>query len=127
MSSGVRGKHGRQARMADDQAEQLAAAKKLIAWIYLGLAACVIILLIDLMLKRQLGKLAMEVAHVGSASAAGMAVPPDNPDRGGGDGGDDLDGAASLPADDGDAGGAGAKLPRSTRGGPGGRPVGDGQ
>src|SRR5215472_10116275 len=117
--------------MADDQAaaitEATAAAKKLMAWIYLCLAACIIILLIDLMLKRQLGKLAVEVAHAGSASAAGLAVPPDHPDRDSGDGGNDLDGASPVAADDADAGGAGAKLPRSTRGGPGGRPVGDGQ
>jgi hypothetical protein len=114
--------------MADnDISAQLEQARKMIRWIYLLLAACVMILLIDLMLKRQLGHIAVEVARAGSASAAGMAVPPDHPDRGGRDGSDDLDGTPPVPADDADAGGPGKKLPRSTRGGQGGRPVGDGQ
>src|SRR5215475_3656710 len=112
---------------ADQLAAQLKAARKTLAWIYLVLGACVIILMVDLMLKRQLGRLAVEVSRAGTAAGQRMAAPPDDPDIGGGDGGGGVDGAAPQPADDGDAGDPGAVIPRAPRGGPGRRAAGDGQ
>src|SRR5215475_8892257 len=68
---------------ADQLAAQLKAARKTLAWIYLVLGACVIILMVDLMLKRQLGRLAVEVSRAGTAAGQRMAAPPHDPDLGG--------------------------------------------
>src|SRR5215469_12866043 len=84
-----------------DEAAQLAQAKKLIVWLWFGIAVCVAILAIDLMLKRQLGRLAVEVATVGRSAAGAMAAPAHDPDLAGGDGGDRVAGDAALGADDG--------------------------
>src|SRR5215472_565610 len=87
--------------MADDTAAQLAHARRLIAYLWLGIFVCAGILIIDLMLKQQIGRLAVEVGRARGAERLG--APAHDADLGGGPGGVGVDDAPGVRKADGPA------------------------
>jgi len=85
--------------------DELTEVKRLMAWVWLTLGACVMILMVDLLLKKQIGRMAVRAAeHYGRAADGTypVASPADGGDIGSRRGSDHVDGnAAGPPVDDG--------------------------
>src|SRR5215469_10867875 len=83
------------------EADQVKEARRLIAWLWLGIVTCALILIIDLMLKRQIGRLAVEVGR--ARGPRDMGTPAHDADLSDGPGGVGVDDAPGVRKADGPA------------------------
>src|SRR5215469_3813835 len=112
--------------MADDTGAQLAQARRLVAWLWIGIATCALILIIDLMLKQQIGRLAVEVGRA-RERARDLGSPAHDADLGDRPGSVGMDDPARERKADGPADGEGVAPQEPAPGRPPRRAGGNGR
>jgi hypothetical protein len=119
-----------------DLADMAANARKLLAWAGVFLAAMLVILVIDLQLKRSVARQAVSASELLSRAAAlargtigreTLAADSDNAGDGGGDRGDHVDGSTGVAAGSDPPRDTAAGVPAAAPGGPRKRPPGNGR